>query len=289
VDEDALPGPDPSSLDPSEVGRLLREGEPAGRVADRLGVGIEHIRLVVRQHPPHVQAVPNGPARVARRAFPIDLTPERLRGLVLEERRSLRTLAADYGLDRKTVVAALRREGIRLPDPGRAPKVVADPVWLRTEYLDRRRTLNDIAAGLAVSQGAVIRLLRAAGVPLRARGGGSHRSSIAAPDGMPEPLASAVMGQAGVDRVRRFQVVSRAQSIGEAARTLGARQSAVTTQLIKLERACSGPLLVRSTRDRRPQELTPLGRLLQEQADEHIGPNPLARAMVSLRGERRVW
>ena len=57
----------------------------------------------------------------------------------------MRSIAADYGLNRKTITPVLRPEGI--PIPACCPQVqfVIDPDWLRAQYLEHRRTLPDIA------------------------------------------------------------------------------------------------------------------------------------------------
>jgi DNA-binding MarR family transcriptional regulator len=172
-----------------------------------------------------------------------------------------------------------------------------DPAWLRTEYVDRRRTLPDLAAEVGTTPSTIARIACRHGIPLRERGGASHEASLTAPAGFPEPLANAVLGQGGVERVHRFQVFARTPSLNQAARLLGVSQATLSVQLARLEQACGGPLLVRSPRTHRPQQVTPLGHQLLSQADEHLGPHPLApkdhpeplaSALSSFRGEDRV-
>lgn len=93
-----------------------------------------------------------------------------------------------------------------------------------------------------------------------------------------EPLASAVLRPGGAERVRRFQVYARTRSLNAAAKCLGVHSATLTTQLAALEAACAGALLKRLTRDQHAQQLTPLGRTLLHQAEEHLGPHPDAPA-----------
>ncbi|MEA2828253.1 MAG: Bacterial regulatory helix-turn-helix protein lysR family, partial [Actinomycetota bacterium] len=87
-------------------------------------------------------------------------------------------------------------------------------------------------------------------------------------------------------------------SIRQAAMTMGLKEPAIYTQLVRLERACAGALLIRYTRTHQALTLTPMGKLLLDQADDHFGrapsspleglPDPLASAVVSLQGPARV-
>lgn len=215
----------------------------------------------------------------------------------MEERRTLRSLAAEYGVGRKYLADRLRLEGILVPPARRRPVHIVDPEWLRVEYLDSRRTLPDIAAEVGTTAPNIARIARAHGIPLRGRGGPSHADSLAVPAGWPEPLASAVLGQGGKDRVRRFQVYARFRSLNQAATHLMVNQSVLTTQLSRLETACRGKLMVRSPRSQANQRLTDLGHRLLAQADEHLGthsdaplplPEPFASAISSFWGVKRV-
>ncbi len=107
-------------------------------------------------------------------------------------------------------------------------------------------------------------------LPIRPRGGASHAASLSAPDGWPPPLASAILGRDGRQRVERFQVYARARSLHEGATRLSTTTSVLVTQLALLERACEGTLIQRSTSQHDAQQLTPLGDKLLEQANRHL-------------------
>lgn len=275
ADLDGLPGRDPAAISADQVGSLLRLGAPPTEVAQQLGTTLDHIRLVVRQQPPHLTPRSTGtrPTPI-RRPFPAELTPERLHQLVVTEGRTLRSIRTEYGTGKHALRQAVERDGVPIPPAGRTSKVTADEAWLRRQYLEGHRTLPDLAAELGTSPTNLSRIAHGYGIPLRRRGGASHAASLTAPDGWPQPLAAAVLGQGGTERVKRFQVYARARSLNQAAQLLSTTGSVLHTQLGILERSCGAALLTRSTRRQEPQQPTPLGRRLLEQADAHLGPHP---------------
>jgi hypothetical protein len=213
-----LPGPDPDSFDPEVVVGLLRRKLPCGEVAKRLGTTIDLIRLIARRHPPHVPCS-TASARPCPKPVPLELmSPDRLRQLVVDERRTLHSLADEYDLDRKMIARILEDEGIRLPRSGGRAKHDVDADWLRTQYLELRRPLPDIAAEVGTTPPNVARMARRHGIPIRSRGGASHAVSLNAPPGFPDLLARAMTGQGGDQRVRRFQVMARSRNMHERSR-----------------------------------------------------------------------
>ncbi|HEV2809706.1 MAG TPA: TniQ family protein, partial [Acidimicrobiales bacterium] len=271
----SLPGPDPACITAEQVEALLRQRLPASKVADRLGVTLQHVRLVIRRHPPQLRLRSTGRRPTMRNNFPAELTPERLRQLVVDDRRSLRSIRAGTSVTKHALRSALQRDGIPSPPSGRI-RVKVDEGWLRSQYLEEHRTLPDIAAELGISPSNLSRIARQHQIPLRPRGGASHAASISAPSGWPLPLAAAVLGQAGRQRVERFQVYARARSINQGAARLSTTTPVLLSQLVQLENACRGTLIERSTSRHEAQRLSPLGERLLEQADQHLGPNPAA-------------
>ncbi len=187
-----LPGPEPEAIDVDHLTRLLRAGRSALAIARSLDISPEHLRLAVRLHPLRKEPTPATASgrNWNRRPFPAELTPRRLRRLVVDEGRRVSWIAAEYGADRGTIMAALARENIPLGPPGRRPTITIDADWLRTEYLDKQRTLAAIGRQLGTAPSNIARVARTHGIPLRSRGGGSHASNLAAPDDtLPFPLA----------------------------------------------------------------------------------------------------
>lgn len=84
VELDGLPGPEPDDIDPDSVNRLLQANIGAVAVAERLGISLELLRHVVHHHPPEVHPRSHGSWR-NRSPLSAELTPERLRQLVVEE------------------------------------------------------------------------------------------------------------------------------------------------------------------------------------------------------------
>lgn len=160
--------------------------------------------------------------------------------------------------------------------PPRSPRqpttITIDAAWLRTEYLDNKRTLAAIGRQLGTAPTNVARVARKHGIPLRSRGGASHASNLAAPDDtLPHPLAVAIIGQYGPERVCRYQLLARSPSIRQAALAMGWNPPTLYTQLKALEHTYGGSLINRHTPTREHQKLTPLGKALLDQADDHLG------------------
>ena len=269
-----LPGSEPDDIDGDEIWRLLYLGLSPGQVAAQARTTIGHVRHVMCRVP---QNIPRGPhpqeTANARTALPAALTPAVLRTLIVDDNRSIHSIAAEFLVGRNPLTAALRREGIPVPPAHGRLRHQVDPDWLRAQYIDAQRTLPDIAAEIGTTPSNMARVAAKHGIPLRGPGGASHAASLRAPVNFPEPLASAVLGQGGWGRVRRFQMCARSRSVNHAAKLVGCKTSVLSGQLAHLERACGGTLIVRATRQQQPQTLTRLGRRLLSQADEHLGPN----------------
>lgn len=281
ADTENLPLPDLDRLDMDRLALLLRGRRSPSAIADDLGTSLDHFRLVLRRNPG--LALLSGPrretstsGRTVRTLPPANLTTERLRPLVLDDRRTLRSLAEEFGVNRTYLADRLRRDGIPVPPPYHRPTRPVDPDWLRTEYVDRKRTLPAIATEVGMTPVNLARISRTHSIPLRRRGGASHAASLTVNPGWPQPLADSVLGQSGTERVRRFQVYARHRSLTQAADALSVHQSVLTSQLGQLEIACGGQLIVRSARTQQSQSPTALGRLLLNQADKHLGPHPEA-------------
>jgi hypothetical protein len=109
---DELPGPDPDALDPDRVHDALARQRTPSQAAEELVVTLEHLRYVVRQHPPESgPPASTAPPRVRLAAL---LTPEELRVLV-KQGTSLRRIAARYDISRKTIHDELIAHGIPIP------------------------------------------------------------------------------------------------------------------------------------------------------------------------------
>jgi hypothetical protein len=178
VSAKTLPGREPDDIDLDTIRQALRHLSPQ-TAADQLGISLEHLRLAVRRHHPQVPHDPASAPQQRNRSrrpmpFPLQLSPERLSQLILDEQRSVRSIAADYGLNRKTITSVLKREGIPIPACGRQVQFVIDPDWLRAQYLEHRRTLPDIARQVGATDTTIARIARKHGIQVRPRGGARH-------------------------------------------------------------------------------------------------------------------
>jgi hypothetical protein len=282
------PGTDPDQLETALTQGSLAGSESLGDLAAAHGLDLHQARLVVTLGWFAPQAKPG-----QRYGVPLDEAIVRdaieLRGL------TLRQTAAELGVDRKTVSRRCRELAIDLAAPGRRRTWQVDPDWLRDQYLKKGRPLPDLAAEVGCSPANMARLAKENGIPLRSRGGVSHRSATVVTEDVPPLLAACLRGQGARARVERFHLIASCRSLNEAGRLIGASQSVLSVQLQKLEAAAGGKLIVRSTKGHEPLRLTRLGRKLLTQAVDGLDlremrgePEPLATALRSFRGAERV-
>ncbi|MGI8902721.1 MAG: TniQ family protein [Solirubrobacteraceae bacterium] len=264
-------------------------------LAKRAGITLEHLRLLILQ-----RDVTNN--RVARsqlyhgRPLPPELHPENLRRLLDQDHLSLKQIALQTGVAADAIKRVAHHHGISTPPPHRPPTHYVDAAWLEHECIHRQRTLKSIAVEIGCSPTRLATLARRHNIPVRSHSGPSHAS--ARPDGLPEPLRTAMTGTDALQRVCRFQVIARCCSLTQAATLLGRSSSCIVVQLKKLEQACGGPLVTRSAPNHQtPQRLTPLGTLLLTLADKCLGPHPdaprpapppLGTVLASFRGHERI-
>jgi len=138
---------------------------------------------------------------------------------------------------------------------------VIDRDWLHEQYVVRGRTLPDLAREKNMSTTNMARWARFHEIPLRPRGGASHDLFLRTVDqagDLPAPIAKAVTSPYAWQRLNRFASAIGYHTLSEAAEHLGTTQSALTTQIDRMERDIGGPLLERAERGR-PMTPTALG------------------------------
>jgi hypothetical protein len=231
------PGADPARTDPAPIHRaLLEEDTPPFQIAADLGISLGHLRQVLRRHP------------LPRPRRPV----------------------------RRTLIPA--PEPAARP-PGQQPGVIyLDPAWVRREYLTWHRSLDDIAAQVGCPIQTLNRFARDHRIPVRTRGTSSYMPASSAPGlhprDLPQPLRSALIGPRARGRLDRLLFIAGHPSITAAAQALGLWHSALHHQVVLLERACGGPLVNRRPRPASTAILTPLGRLLCQQARDYLDIRP---------------
>lgn len=224
------PGVDPDHTDPAPIHQALLNHTPVSRIAKQLGLSAEHLRHVVRSNP-----LPDRHQRPVRRGAIRPAAPS----------SPVHTTSA----------------GVHYVDPG----------WLSQQYLTWQRTLRDIAEEIGCTEASLLLFAKQHGISLRPRGDRAFIGYGAAPHhpaDLPDLLRAALAGRDARQRVERFLTIAQHGSLVRAAETARTRASILSSQLSILERLCGGPLIHRGA----PKlgDLTPLGRLLQQQAQQHL-------------------
>lgn len=244
------------AVDSARLHKSLSDGLPLGAIAKAHDTTIDHIRHLIRtsppSRPPDTPLWPDVATIVAR----------------LSGGATVRQLAAEYCIDRQSLSTMVKAQGGGdLIGPPRGLRLQRDD--LQKMYHDDRMTIGEIALLHDSSPTAVAREARRLDVSLRTRGSGSHRSDLAPGlDGVPEPLATALHGRYGPQRVKRFVVLADTLSFTDTARKTGASQSTITSQLRQLELAVGAQLVLR--RQGSPQvSISRAGQTLARQAKDH--------------------
>lgn len=175
-----LPGPDPDSIDLTDLHRLVRKPLPLSEIAKQLGTSTDSVRYALSVHPaPELQRSQTFRPAPAFSGLAQKLTAAELTDLYVEQKLSLRQIAARYGVERKLVARLARQYGITLrrpQTPRRHDEIDRD--WLHTEYVLNRRTLPELAAEKGMSTMNMSRWAKHHGIPLRGRGGPSHTATV---------------------------------------------------------------------------------------------------------------
>ncbi len=166
--------PDPELLDPYQIRRALHaEHATASTVAQQFGVSIGHIRFVTDRHPIDASCSPwafsRAPA-LKQRHHPA-LPPSYLRQRYEADGWTYAEIAAETGVSKQVVRAHAHRAGIRSRPPRLRSRVDLDPEWFAREYVENQRTLKELAVEAGTSPTTLARVAKAAGIPIRPRGG----------------------------------------------------------------------------------------------------------------------
>jgi hypothetical protein len=262
-----LPGPDPSLIDVTRLHELVRgRRHPARHAADVLGTTIDAVRLVLDEHPapaaPLTAAQARAVGRVRHAACQV-LTEKEFRHRYGDVHQSLYDIANETGFSRQALARLAAEYGIALrkgPQDYKR-KGVINRDWLFEQYVSRGRTLPDLAREKNMSTANMARWAHRHQVPLRPRGGASHDSFLRSIDQatcLPAEIRKALTSPYAWQRLNRFAAATGYRTLSEAAERLGITQSALVTQINRLELDIGGRLLERAERGR-PMRPTLLG------------------------------
>jgi len=136
-------------------------------------------------------------------------------------------LASRFGVTAKTVLNRLEAAGIDRRSRGRRPTaVLADPDWLRTAYLEKRRTAADIAREVGCTEDAVLDALHRNAIPVRGPGGRRRP-----PAQMPPELADRDwLAQQYLTRSRSIRQIARSLSVSGTAVANALRRSGIRSR-----------------------------------------------------------
>jgi hypothetical protein len=114
---DRLPGPDPDAIDPDQVRAAISAHPARQNAAAQLGITIEHLDYLARQHPSEFYdpAAPTAPHRVR---FATLLGATQLHQLI-DQGYSLRQIETHTGINRRTLRDELMAHGIPIPPKSR--------------------------------------------------------------------------------------------------------------------------------------------------------------------------
>jgi len=255
TDDLTLPGPDPDRIPITELHRLVRRQVPLSDIAHTLAATPEALRHTLTQNP-----APEGPLGTTSKPAPVlselagKLSAEQLRDLYTEKGMSLREIADRYGTERKVVARLARRSAIPLR-PAQRPRhhEEVDRDWLYTEYVHNQRTLPELAIEKGMSTMNMSRWAKLHNIPLRGRGGPSHRATLVAKlsaNQAPDILTPALIGIGGWERLQRFAKASRYPTLTIAANELRVNQFTLVNQINRIERELGTKLLERAERGR---------------------------------------
>jgi DNA-binding transcriptional LysR family regulator len=243
-----LPGPDPNRVDITRLHSLIREDVTGlQETAKRLDTTIDAVRHLLQQHPAPTRPQPGVRVLATVRA---ELTKHKLIELYHHQQLSLREIGQRTGASRQTIARLARDYDIGLRQAP-SPRHVIARDWLHEQYVTHRRTLPDLARETGMSTANMNRWAHIHNIPLRTRGEPSHQQhlrEINRASEAPKILRPALSGVGGWTRLQRFAAASDYPTIGAAAKALAANQSALTTQINRLERELCGQLLVRAER-----------------------------------------
>ncbi|MEU1423618.1 TniQ family protein [Kitasatospora sp. NPDC005751] len=263
-----LPGPDPARIEVPRLHQLIRQRKnPVQYAARALDTSVEAIRYVLDEHPAPAPLPTRSVARATgatRHRARQEVPKETFVRLYLHEHQSLNQIAALTGFSRKVLAPLAHEYDIPLRDGPQdyKPRGTVEPDWLIEQYVNRRRTLADLAHEKGMSTANMARWAKTHNIPLRSRGGSSHSRSLRAADQAdraPTILRPALSGQGANERLSRFAAASAYPSLSAAASGLGFNTFTLVAQINRIERELGGPLLVRAERGR-PMTLTPLGK-----------------------------
>jgi len=263
-----LPGPDPAAVEIPELHRVIGIDKiKLGAATTPLNTSLDTLRYLLASHPaPRPVPKPSTPLPTpCNRAYvnaKAAIPRECLANLYERERMSLKDIANSVGVSRATIARLARDYALSIREPGGQAHTTVDRDWLYEQYVNKRRTLPDLAAEAGMSAANMARWAKKYAIPMRSRGGPSHRATLRAQCAIsdaPELIRPALAVMGGWERMQRFAAAAQHPTLTAAAQTIGVNQITLVNQVSRIEHDLGMKLLRRAERGR-PMELTEDGR-----------------------------
>jgi len=174
-----LPGPNPADIDIDRLHALVQGHRYSVRLAaDALETSIEAVRIVLNMHPVPVMPLTKAQKRAAGQPLRIArqlLSEHEFRLRYLDNRQPTRVIAREVGISSDNVLKLAHDYGIPMRKSGRQRQHdEIDRGWLFEQYVNRRRTLPELAREKGMSTTTMAKWAHKLGIPLRPSGGSSH-------------------------------------------------------------------------------------------------------------------
>ncbi|OBB75921.1 TniQ family protein [Mycobacterium sp. 852014-52144_SCH5372336] len=183
-----LPGADPNAVNVSDLHRAVTvTGMKLGSAAQRLSISLDTVRYLLQTHPAPLScraasrpvATPYNRAYASAKAT---ISRERLIELYEQRGLSLKDISQTVGVSRQIIGRLALDYGLAVRDPGRRARTTVDRDWLYDQYVNRRRTLPDLAEEAGMSTANMARWAKRHAIPVRGPGGQSHSTARAQED-----------------------------------------------------------------------------------------------------------
>lgn len=163
-----LPGPDVSAVSVAALHEALDdEAMTVPDIARSLGLSVACVQLALERSPRKT----SGTTSVVPRMKQADrlknqLSPTMFARLHGHDGLTINAIATRYGVTRKAVETVAREYHIEVKHVESRPQLNADPAWFRREYVEKCRTLTDIANEIGTSVWVLSRFARRHGIPV---------------------------------------------------------------------------------------------------------------------------
>jgi hypothetical protein len=255
-------GVDPDQVDQQRFARHAAQGTPLMQMTLAMRMSTEHVRLYAEitgitapDRQEHKQ-----PFRTAHQGV---LAPDQLRDLYQQQRLSIHRISELAGCCKQVVHAALEMAGITIREAHRQRSLPITREWLEQEYVNKQRTLLDIARGLGTSRPRMTSYAKQWDIPLWPRGHTPDPLGPVRAQLHPSPnIEAAFAGQDAVERIRRIVHLPGHRSLRAAATAMGLCYATFHHQLPIVEQAVGFKIIERSL----PLRLTPKGEVFIAEA-----------------------